>query len=71
MKDPDIRDEYKAAFVCFDRDPHATVVQASEICGIIDKLGKDSSADVINVLNSFADAQGNINYIDMINKLTG
>ena len=70
MKEPDVKDEYKAAFTCFDRE-NTQKVSAGEICGIIDKLGTEQSADVINLLNSFADMDGNIDYVEMISKLTG
>ena len=70
MKEPNKADEYKSAFTCFDRENSQKVI-AAELTGIIEKLGTEQGAEVIDLLNQFADADGNINYIEMIAKLTG
>ena len=68
MKEPDVRDEYSAAFKIFDRKEDNTV-QANELIQILQALDLPQAEEVAAVLNQFSDMNGQINYKEMIDKL--
>ena len=52
----------------FDRDDNS-LVNAQEIIACIGHIGSDKEQEVCDVLRRFEDAEGHINYKEMVSKL--
>ena len=63
--EPTNADGYTSAFKVFDHDHNGTA-SAHEVTNVISLLKSEHSDEVNDVLKSFMDSNGRINYIDMV-----
>ena len=68
MKEPEKKDEYADAFKVFDRQ-NTNTVNSEEIQAAITHLGRERNDEVMTVLREHTDKDGNINYLDLIQKI--
>ena len=61
-------DTFGQAFKCFDRG-HDGKVSVYELQSALANIKSDRTEEVVDVLKKFEDAEGNINYMEMIKKL--
>ena len=67
-KPPEKSDEYTTAFKYFDQGGTGKL-RAIELTSIIKELGKEDCDEVIRVINDNTDAEGNVNYMNFIQKM--